>query len=158
MEPCINLLETLGDRYRITFDEAYEPRNVPREKLDPWMMQILCAGRGITIYPHGRDVLAVEVDQRPSVVAKLVALPGLRLWQDAEREKTFLFDVSLFDQVAQIVEPRRLRQLTESQLQTLRKYAFRPRDGAQKSSLERAPTPPSDIPIAQVQVGPLFST
>ena len=118
-----------GDRYRITFDEAYSPRNVPQAKLDPWMMQIPCAGRGITIFPHGGNLLAVEVDGRRAIAKKLAALPGLRLWQDGDRECTWLFDVSLFPQVAAIVQPRRRRQFTPEQRETLRQrlanYAFR---------------------------------
>jgi len=59
---CINLQEQLGHRYRITFDPAYNPKHVPRDKLDPWTMQILCQ-RGV-IYPHGGDLLVAEVEGR----------------------------------------------------------------------------------------------
>ena len=86
---CINLLETFGGRYVITFDEAYSPRNVPRAKLDPWMMTISGQGKGVTIYPQGGTMLAIEVNRRPSIVAKLSALEGLKLRQDGDSEKTF---------------------------------------------------------------------
>ena len=145
----INLRESFGGEYRITFDEAYEPAHVPIEKRDPWMMQIPCAGRGITIYPYGSTVLAIEVDRRPSIAAKLTALNGLRLHQDGDVERTYLFDLSLFDQVAEIVKPRKRRILTETQLQALARHAFQGRDGARKSTPKRAPTPPADIPITQ---------
>src|SRR5262249_32920072 len=142
---CINLLTLFGDGYRITFDEAYNPRNVPRVKLDPWMMQIPCQGRGVTIYPHGGTTLAVEVDRRPSIAAKLAALEGLKLHQDGDTEMTLLFDVGLFEKVAEIVRPKRRKMLTDLQRQTLTKHAFQCRDGAQESTLKRAPTPQADI-------------
>jgi hypothetical protein len=95
---CINLLELFGGKYRISFDGAYNPHNVPRVKLDPWMMQVPCHGRGVTIYPYGANTLAVEVDRRPSIAAKLKTIEGLKLHQDGDVEKTFLFNVALFEQ------------------------------------------------------------
>jgi hypothetical protein len=148
---CINLLEAFGDRYRITFNEAYNSRKVPRAKLDPWMMQIACKGPGVTIYPHGGNLLAVQADRRPSIGARLKALDGVKLYQDGDREMTFLFDVSLFEQVAEVVKPRKRRELTDTQLQTLLKHQRRFEAGAQKSTLERAPTPPADIQSPQAQ-------
>jgi hypothetical protein len=116
---CINLLDLFSDRYRITFDLAYSARHVHRAKLDPWMMEIPCQGRGVMIYLHGGDTLAVEVDRRPSIVAKLKAIEGLNLHQDGDLEKTFLFDVALFEQVAEVVKPRKRRRLTPTQLRAL---------------------------------------
>jgi hypothetical protein len=118
---CINLLDQFGDKYRITFDPAYSARHVPRAKLDPWMIQIPCQGRGVIIYPYGGATLAVEVDRRPSIVAKLKAIEGLKLYQDGDVEKTFLFDLALFEQVAEVVKPRRKRRVTPLQLQALLK-------------------------------------
>ena len=60
---CMNLQEQFGTRYRVTFDAAYNPKHVPRDKLDPCMMQMPCE-RG-TVYPHGGDLLAVEVKGTP---------------------------------------------------------------------------------------------
>ncbi len=146
---CINLFETFGDKYRITWDSAYDPNHVPVGKRDPWMMQIPCAGRGVVIFPHGRTVLAIEVDRHPGIAAQLSAITGVRLHQCGDAERTFVFDVSLFDQVARIVRPRKRRTLTELQLQVLAKHAFQSRDGAQKPNLERAPTLQADMFITQ---------
>ena len=152
----VNLLNLFGDRFRITFDRAYSARHVPRAKLDPWMMQLPCEGRGVTIYPHGGSMLAVEVDRRPSIVAKLRAIPGLKLHQDGDLEKTFLFDVGLFEQVAEVVKPRRKRQVTPHQLQALLRNQRRFEAGAQKSTLERAQMASGDFWAAQARVGTLF--
>src|SRR6266704_6345924 len=126
---CLNLRELFGNTYRITFDEAYSPAHVPHDKRDPWMMQLPCTGRGVTIYPQGGNVLAVEVDGRRNIAKKLAALPGLRLWQEGDRKRTWLFDVSLFPQVAAIVQLKRRRQFTPEQREAMRQrlanYAFR---------------------------------
>jgi hypothetical protein len=110
---CVNLLEMFGDRFRVSFDPAYDPDHVPRTKLDPWMMQLLCE-RGV-IYPYGGDRLAVEIDSRPQTAKAVGAIPGVVLYQDGSTEKTFLFPLSLFDQVAGIVRPRKRRRLSDEQ-------------------------------------------
>jgi hypothetical protein len=111
---CVNLRETFGERFRIAFDPAYDHRGVPRAKLDPWMMTIPCQG-GITIYPHGGELLAVEVDYHPGIAKKLAAVEGVRLHQNGDGEKTFTFPVGLFDGIAGIVKPKRRRRLTDAQ-------------------------------------------
>jgi len=141
---CINLLETFGDKYLIAFDEAYNPRHVPRTKLDPWMMTIPCAGAGVTIHPHGGSTLAAEVNRRPSIATKLIPLEGVKLHQDGDFEKTFLFDVSLFEAVAAIVKAKKRRRVTPTQLAALLKHQRRFEVGAQKSTLERAQAPEAD--------------
>jgi hypothetical protein len=76
MPECVNLRQRFGRQYRVTFDPAYDPRNVPRDHLDPWMMQIPCRG-GVAFYPHGSDLLAIEVDHRPKAARRLRGM-GLR--------------------------------------------------------------------------------
>ncbi len=115
MATCIDLLETFGTAYRVTFDPAYDSRHVPRRCLDRWMMQLPCRGRGVCIYPHGGNRLGVEVDARPSLVKRLAALPGLQRWQDGDRATTFLFDLARFEAVAAVVRPRKRRRLREGQ-------------------------------------------
>ena len=104
---CIDLRERFDQRYRIAFDDAAVGRN------DPWMMII--PGRFGTIYPHGTENLAVEVDGHPRIAKQVEAIPGIVLHQDGDDEKTFVFPVNLFDQVAAIVEPKRVKRLTDEQ-------------------------------------------
>ena len=106
MSECINLKALFGEKYPITFDQAYNPSNVPRDKRDPCMMEIPCQYG--TIYCHGQNRLAVEVDHHPKSNA-LNALEGVTLYHDGDKEKTFLFPLELFDKVAEIVHPRRRR-------------------------------------------------
>src|SRR5262249_17533956 len=123
---CLNLRALFGDKFRISHDEAAD------SSADPWMQTIPCRG-GVTIYPHGGDVLAVEIDRPPGVAKRVAAIPGARIHQDGgwAGEMTFLFPVELFDLVAAVVKPKRLpgpRQLTEEQkqanLERLAPYGF----------------------------------
>jgi hypothetical protein len=113
MSTCINLLKAYGESYRITWDPAYDAKGKHRENLDPWYAQIPC--RGGTIYPFGGTLLAVEVNGHPGTTKKLLAVAGVRLIQDGDREKTFIFDVTLLPQVAEIVRPRKRKRLSEAQ-------------------------------------------
>jgi hypothetical protein len=132
-----------GKRWRIGWDAAYEPCHVAKGSLDPWMMQILCKG-DITIYPQGGTKLAVECDYHPQIVRQLASIPGVELTQDGDHEKTFVFDVSLIDQLAAIVKPRRRRRHTETNRArlaatgkaALEKYRRSINAGAQISRLE----------------------
>ncbi len=112
--PCVNVRDCFGSRYRIGFDPAYDARGKHRANLDPWMMTVPCRG-GVVIYPHGGSTLAAEVDRHPGVARRLGAIPSVTLHQDGDREKTFVFDVTLFDRVAEVVRPRKRRRLSEGQ-------------------------------------------
>jgi hypothetical protein len=102
---CINLRERFGDRYRIGHDPAAETWG---ERDDPWMMTIPCVNG--TIYPHGGSRLAAEC--YGPTARKLKAIAGVTVHQQGDREWTMLFDVSLFDQVAEIMKPRKRRHLS----------------------------------------------
>ena len=119
MTEPINLMQRFGKRYRISFDPAYDPKHRPNDKLDAWMMQIPCQ-RG-TIYPYGGNELAVMVDYRPITAKQLADLPGVQLVQHGDHEKTFIFAVELFDEVAKLVKPRRRRRLTPEQRENLKR-------------------------------------
>ena len=111
---CINLRQRFGNVYRITFDPAYDPRGVPRRKLDPWYMQITC--RFGTIYPLGRDRLAVECDYHPGIAKRLASIEGVTPTQDGDGEKTFAFPVELLDAVVEVVRPRRRSRRSAAQI------------------------------------------
>jgi hypothetical protein len=90
-------------------------------------MRLPCRDKGVVVYPWGGGWLAVEVDGRPGLVKKLLAIPGLELWQDGDGEKTFLFDVALFEAVAAVVRPRQRRCLPEGQRQACTRRLARAR-------------------------------
>jgi hypothetical protein len=118
---CPDLRQLYGANYRITLDEAAESPS------DPWMYQLPCV-YGI-IYPHGPGTLALEIDYHVQVARKVLAIPGTRLWQDGgglprkdadgndvlvPGDKTIVFPVSAFPEVAALVKPRRRRHCTSS--------------------------------------------
>jgi hypothetical protein len=119
---CINLQQQFGTRYRVTFDAAYSPKHVPRNKLDPWTMQILCQ-RGV-VYPHGGDVLAVEVEGRRVTANRLRQLDCTTTFQEGDSFLAVTFHVADFDEVAAIVKPRRRRQVSEVERQRLALIGF----------------------------------
>jgi hypothetical protein len=109
---CVNLAARFGRDFKVTHDPAARTRP---QRRDPWMLQMPCRGKGVTVYPFGGDRLAVEVDGRPGLAKQLVAIPGVELGQDGDGEKTFLFEVALFEAVAAVVRPRQRRRLPEGQ-------------------------------------------
>jgi hypothetical protein len=106
-----NLRALFGHRLRVGHDPAAE---TAAERNNPWMMQMACRGQGVTIYPHGEGTLAVQCDNR-RFLAKQLAELGLAIHQDGDTEKTFLFPVARFEEVAKIVKPLRRPALTPSQ-------------------------------------------
>jgi len=118
---CTDLRARFGERYRITWDEAYDPEHVPMDKRDPWYMQIPC--RFGIIYPQGGDLLAAEVDRHPRLTKPLLAIAGVHLSQDGDTEKTFTFPVQVFDEIAVILQPRKKRQITEEERERLAKMS-----------------------------------
>jgi hypothetical protein len=102
---CPNLLELAGGRYKVTFDPAYDPYHVPRDKLDRWMMRWPCAHG--EIYPWGDGVLAAFVHAKHQAAGRLLAIPGVVLWTDGDDGKTVTFPVAVLDQVAEVMKPRK---------------------------------------------------
>lgn len=114
MTTCINLKKTFP-QYRITFDPACEDRK------DPWMQQIPCA-KGM-IYPHGGELLAVEVDYHGPTVRKLGRLDctmAIEHYQCGDNEHTFVFHRDHFEEVAALVGARRRRRVSEATKAKLR--------------------------------------
>ena len=119
---CINLQEQFGTRYRVTFDAAYSPKHVPRDKLDPWAMQIPCQ-RGI-VYPHGGDVLVAEVEGRRVTANRLRQLDCTTTYQEGDSFLAVTFHAADFDEVAAIMKPRRRRQVSDAERQRLASIGF----------------------------------
>jgi hypothetical protein len=76
---CIDLQERFGRQYRISHDDAASTWG---ERTDPWMMTIPC--RWGVIYPHGANVLALELDGHPKIAKLVASNPGIVLHQDGD--------------------------------------------------------------------------
>jgi hypothetical protein len=121
----IDLKTLAAGRFRITSDEAALIE--PGGKKDPWYQVIPC--RYGQIYPYSNTLLAVH-SKGSGIRRKLQALKGLMVqnWSD-DGEALFLFKAELCEQVAEIVKPKRKRQLDPAQRQAaierLRDYHFK---------------------------------
>ena len=113
----IDLWRTFGDEFKITTDPSCDAKGVPRTSLDPWYFQIPC--KYGTIWVWGSQELAIDIDYHDQIANKVRAVPGVWLAHDGDREKTFVFDVSLFRQIAAIVLPRKRRKWTSAQKEAL---------------------------------------
>jgi hypothetical protein len=107
---CLHLVELFGDKYRTGFDPAYDPRHRPQKSRDPWMMTIPCS-RGV-ILPFGGEYLIAEVEDRPRIANRLAQLSCVELLQDGDRFIAVKFHVRDFEQVAQLLRPRKKPRLT----------------------------------------------
>ena len=115
MFECPNLMQRFGKRFKITFDPCYDPKHRPKDKLDPWMMHLPCE-LGV-IYPFDETRLCVELMGHGVTAVKLDKLDCCELYQDGDTERSFLFLVEAFEEVAAIVKPRKRRRLPEEQRQ-----------------------------------------
>ena len=110
---CVDLWRTFGNEYKIVTDPAYDPTGIRRVNVDPWYFTIPC--KFGTIWENGGDTLAVDIDYHDQIANKVRAIPGVTVKCDGDREKTFLFPLSLFARVARLVQPRRRRRMTPEQ-------------------------------------------
>src|SRR5262245_52793665 len=75
----INLVATFGDRFRITWDQAYDPTHVPIGKRDPWMMQMYrprCDDLSLRREHVGRGSGPAPKHRRPAHCAGSAVAPG----------------------------------------------------------------------------------
>ena len=121
----IDLWRTFGDEFKITVDPSCT-NGMLRTDLDPWYFQIPC--KYGTIWPWGRRQIAIDIDYHDQIANKVRAIPGVWAAHDGDREKTLVFDVSLFRQIANIVLPRKRRRLSADQraacIEKLATYRF----------------------------------
>jgi hypothetical protein len=136
---CVNLRERFGRRYRIAYEESYHVQYGPHARVeDPWLQIIPCQ-RG-HIYPWGSSTLAASTNGRGPTARKLAALPFATVHQDGDDGVTVLFPMERFPEVAELMHPKRRRQMTEEQRQAAAKRLavvgtkFRFRPGVQSDS------------------------
>ena len=102
---CINLLDVFEHWYRITFEDGYDPANVPRRCLDPWLMRIPCRYGEISV--AGGKTLCWSCDEHPKIRNRVAALDRVEILTVGDRDLTVHFDVTDFDLIAGIVRPKK---------------------------------------------------
>jgi hypothetical protein len=126
---CVNLKKRFGKQCQIRYEESYYTQYGLRARVDdPWLQIIPCR-RG-HICPWGGSTLAAVTDWAGPTACKLAALDFAMVHQDGSDGVTVLFPVERFSEVAELMRPRRRRQMTEEQrlaaAERLAKYAFTP--------------------------------
>ena len=110
---CIDLKARFGERFRVRYEEAYRHQYGDGARVvDPWYMEVVCQHG--CVYPHGGRRLAASTNSSGPVAKRLRAMPGVEVRQDGSDGVTVLFDVDLFEVVAEVIKPRRRRVLSES--------------------------------------------
>jgi len=71
--------------------------------------------RGGNICPQGSGLLAVEVEGRRFLRKAVSKIPGLTLHQDGDDFQSWTFPVKKLNAVVAVVQPYRVRKLTEKQ-------------------------------------------
>lgn len=104
---CVNLRERFGERFKVRYEESYQAQHGPRAWVDdPWLQIILC--RYGHVFPYGGNRLAVFVDGHPFVAGMFRRLRCCKVETIGDGgELTASFDVGDFDQVAEIIQPRK---------------------------------------------------
>ena len=128
-QTCLNLRKLFGDQYKIRHDESYRAENPEFRKEDEVWLQIIPCQHG-HIYPHGDNLLAWSSDRRGPIAKKVREVLGVNVHQDGDDGINATFDVSLFEQVAEIVQPKRKppkRVLTPEHKAKLAKHWFKSR-------------------------------
>lgn len=126
---CVDLKTLFDDRYKIKYDECAEGRN------DPWGYEIY--GRRGRVYPHGGELLGIEVERRWAS-AKELKRRGYPLHQDGDTEMTYLVPASDLDSLADVLELPRRRKLSDEHKAKLLEVGqpFRFASGSNASSNE----------------------
>ena len=117
---CVNLQEVFGDEYRIGWDPAYNPSNVPRDCLDLWYARL--RGKYGEVYPHSAELLAVETENHPDIKKRLENFDCTSTYLDGDFGfGVFLFKPEHLSEIAEIVQLYHKPRISEARREELRR-------------------------------------
>ena len=130
----IDLKKRFGNRFKVGYGASYDAEYGPNARtVDPWYMEILCQHG--TICPWGGNNLAACTFKSGPVANRLRRLPFLDrdATMDGADGINAVFDLRHFDEVANIMKPRKRprRNLTPEQRREIGERLRRARLGAQ---------------------------
>lgn len=140
---CIHLRERFGKRYKIGVDrESYVAQyGATAVREDPWLL-LIPGGRG-HVYPHGGDLLAASTNTSGPTAKAVLQLPGVIVHQNGADGVTVLFREPQLSQVAQLLQLRRRRRVSDQERQRLvelgRQHGFQARSAICESDSEARP-------------------
>ena len=144
---CIDLRARFGDRYRLGTDPSLEAERTEfRAEERRWLTTILC--RHGEIIPWGGFKLAACTSGAGSIGKRLRALPFVEVAQNGQDGRNVVFDLEHFDEVAEIMQPRRRRRLSPEARaaagERLRKYQYQPAVGCDSDERQCVPAGGAD--------------
>ncbi len=120
---CINLKERFGDRFKVDYEGSYYAERWRKTTEEAWRMILLCENGHIC--PWGGSELAACTNGT-RVASKLKRLPFTTIAQDGDDGANIVFDVKHFEEVAEILRPRKRRRQSPEAAERLRQYRFKP--------------------------------
>ena len=122
---CVNLKKQFGREYKVVCEESYHSEYGANARTeDPWLMVVLCQNGHIC--PWGGSMLAACTDKNGSIANLLRKNPLVNVVHDGDDGVNAVFNMKHFDEIANIMKPRKRRRLSEAQKQKsvdrLRKY------------------------------------
>jgi hypothetical protein len=115
---CVNLMDHFGDKYRISWDEAYNFRNVTRDCLDLWYARL--RGKYGEVHPHSYELLAVETENHPGIKKRLELCGCTTTYLDGDFGfGSFLFKPEHLGEIAEIVRLYRRPRISEARREEL---------------------------------------
>jgi hypothetical protein len=111
---CVNIKERFGGKYRITYEESYYAQYGENARVEDAWLQIIPCRRG-HLFPWGGDKLAASTNSRGSAARRLAGLDFVTVVQDGDDGVTVLFPVERFAEIAEIMGPRRRRQVSDAE-------------------------------------------
>ena len=106
---CVDLRPIAkANRWKWHFEESWKAEKDPAARAEgSWYVELLCK-RGL-IYPAGGSDLLAYVPRHELLRQLLEIGPVVKIHQEGDREAVVRFDVSLLEQVAVVLRPKRLR-------------------------------------------------
>lgn len=130
----IDLKKTYSKKFRIQLDESFEIGDRSSEER-LWCYQIPCKHGHIAV--HGKDTLS-GYTSKSRMIPRLESIPGVIVKQRGDSEMTVVFPPNLIEQVADVLQARRRRQLSEEQriaaAERLSPHRFKVADDARQVS------------------------
>ena len=141
--------ERYGDRFVATDEESYfKEKPEFRQQEEVWLQTIPCRN-GLNLPPFDDSHFVACTNHRGPIVNQLMAIPSARMWQDGDDGVNIIFDIDHFEEVVEVMKPRKRRHgrlspetpkaRRDGQELSLLNGGFNPPDG-----LERVPVPQAD--------------
>jgi hypothetical protein len=102
-------------RWRTGLDES---ASVPGQSAEDRAWLVIVPAKYGHLFIHSATELAAHAD-RTRIASQLVALPGVRVHHRGDREATVVFDPTVLDTVADLLQPRRRKALSDDQRRRL---------------------------------------